>query len=275
MRPVAPDAACRPSQSDQALTDMPRSAGPLDSPTHSSAGRAKPPLRRQLLRLAADASTLGVGACGLAALAWRHQPEALLLLIAAGVLDVVDGALARRAGGATDYGRILDAGSDWLAFGVAPAVIGLQPLGLNILNLEAFSLSAARDVSPLVISGLFGAIATARLIRGLWRPNPPGGYLGLPVPAAAAAYLAAVYLPVGEAGALLTVLALGWLCLSRIRYPGLTQFVAAPTGRVATGGAAVLILGSDSLWVAVGLVAVFYGLSGATQQRLQTTRRRM
>lgn len=48
---------------------------------------------------------------------------AILLIVAAGVLDVLDGAVARLLKAQSEFGAQLDSLSDFLAFGVAPAIL--------------------------------------------------------------------------------------------------------------------------------------------------------
>jgi CDP-diacylglycerol--serine O-phosphatidyltransferase len=128
--------------------------------------------RRLTLRVVADLTTSAVFVCGLLAINANAQPFSFAMyLIAAGLLDIADGALARRAGGPTAHGAVLDIVADWVTFGLAPIVlaISLRPLGVIL------SASLA----------LYGLAALTRLIRaGLDFQQRHAGHLGLPMPAA-------------------------------------------------------------------------------------------
>ncbi|HSO43830.1 MAG TPA: phosphatidylcholine/phosphatidylserine synthase [Rhodospirillales bacterium] len=69
-----------------------------------------------LLALAAGLSALRFGLRG----AWDH---AVLAILAAGVLDGLDGRIARILKGASKFGAELDSLSDFMCFGVAPAFL--------------------------------------------------------------------------------------------------------------------------------------------------------
>jgi CDP-diacylglycerol--serine O-phosphatidyltransferase len=79
-----------------------------------------------LNRLIPNLMTLTAMAAGLAAIqfAWDNQWEkAVLAIMVAGILDALDGATARLLKATSEFGAQLDSLSDFLAFGVAPAVI--------------------------------------------------------------------------------------------------------------------------------------------------------
>src|SRR3954454_7743355 len=80
-----------------------------------------------LWRAAANTATLCVLAAGLATFAVRRDLFLSLALLALSTgLDGVDGLLARRAGGPSAGGALLDLAADLVAFGVAPAAILLS-----------------------------------------------------------------------------------------------------------------------------------------------------
>ena len=79
-----------------------------------------------LNRLIPNMMTLTAMAAGLAAIqfAWdNHWEKAVLAIVVAAILDSLDGATARLLKATSEFGAQLDSLSDFLAFGVAPAVI--------------------------------------------------------------------------------------------------------------------------------------------------------
>src|SRR6218665_791055 len=79
-----------------------------------------------LNRLIPNLMTLTAMAAGLAAIqfAWDNAWEkAVLAIVVAAILDALDGATARLLKATSEFGAQLDSLSDFLAFGVAPAVI--------------------------------------------------------------------------------------------------------------------------------------------------------
>jgi phosphatidylserine synthase len=160
------------------------------------------------LRLAAHLATLGVFACGLLALAAHGDPLWVLAWMAlATALDGLDGWLARRAGGPTLAGALLDLLGDLAAFGLAPAglVLGQHP------------------PDPWLAVALLGFLAAAlfRLVRSVrrFRGQHALGYLGLPMPAAGW-LLASLALRLTRLPALvLAILALSLLAASSRPYP--------------------------------------------------------
>lgn len=79
-----------------------------------------------LNRLIPNLMTLTAMAAGLAAIqfAWDNAWEkAVLAIMVAAILDALDGATARLLKATSEFGAQLDSLSDFLAFGVAPAVI--------------------------------------------------------------------------------------------------------------------------------------------------------
>jgi CDP-diacylglycerol--serine O-phosphatidyltransferase len=114
---------------------------------------------------------------------------AVYLVVLAAALDGVDGRLARLLKGASRFGAELDSLTDFVNFGVAPALI-LYMWGLNALGHVGW------------IAGLIFAIACAlRLARfnvALDDPNKPawaaGFFTGVPAPAGAVGALLPIYL---------------------------------------------------------------------------------
>jgi CDP-diacylglycerol--serine O-phosphatidyltransferase len=112
------------------------------------------------LRAANVVTTVGA-ACGLAAIscAARDLPRAALLLLMGAILgDKLDGAVARRLGQASDFGRELDSLADALNFCIAPALIGwFRHLPTWAMPAAAFySLAGLWRLAHFNISGLAG-----------------------------------------------------------------------------------------------------------------------
>jgi CDP-diacylglycerol--serine O-phosphatidyltransferase len=114
---------------------------------------------------------------------WDFAVAAVLI---AGILDAMDGRLARFLDSATDFGAELDSLSDFISFGVAPAVI-----------VYFFALQQWADVG-WGISVFFSTCMALRLARfnvhRLSPPAPGGTCFFTGVPAPAGAFLA--FLPV-------------------------------------------------------------------------------
>ncbi len=188
-------------------------------------------MRRRIRRgvyLLPSALTLGNLFCGFYALVAVYNDEyhvAALSILAALLFDGLDGAVARMTGATSDLGIELDSLADLVSFGVAPGllayVFALKPFGW-IGGLAAFAFAAC------------GAFRLARFnvqTRGLDKRY----FVGLPIPAAAAAVATGVLfmkeisavvvlgwelLPARAvaAGVLLGMYGLGFLMVSKIRY---------------------------------------------------------
>jgi phosphatidylserine synthase len=145
------------------------------------------------------ALTLGAGLCALAALylTFEHRERwPAWFLVAAGVLDALDGPVARRLGATSRFGNVLDSLSDLLAFGVAPAgtlvLLGLcHPVAAAIYVL-AIELRLARySAAPESGGRWFDGVASpdcAYLALALGMVPGSNFSVGLLVMAAAAVY---------------------------------------------------------------------------------------
>jgi CDP-diacylglycerol--serine O-phosphatidyltransferase len=158
-------------------------------------------------------------------------------IMIAAVFDMLDGRAARMLHASSKFGTVLDSLSDFLCFGVAPAVLmhqwilkrpDLQPIGKPT---EAFVLAA------ILLFALCSALRLARFTAAAEppktdasgnaiKPSPLASkfFVGMPTPAAAAAVLIPVMLKeskiVGEAdiSAIAIVcytIAIAWLMVSR------------------------------------------------------------
>jgi len=155
----------------------------------------------------------------------RLEP-AVLSIIAAGVLDGIDGRLARFLKGTSRFGAELDSLSDFVCFGVAPALI-----------LHGFLLHNLRGVGWVValVFAIASGLRLARFNVMLDDPNRPewkkNFFVGMPAPAGAIAALLPIYLhflglPITSAAApivLIYVLFLAFMMVSTIpTYSGKT-----------------------------------------------------
>lgn len=166
----------------------------------------------------------------------------------AGLLDALDGHCARRAGGPTRLGGLLDLVADWTAFGLAPAAVAWarQPAGpLLMLALIAF-LSAA----------------LARLIRSnfLLGPGRHDGYVGMPMPALGCGLLG-LGIAAPSAGAVIAgALLLAILAVCRRPYPGLAdlwrRFKLALIILVSVAGILMIVNWPMGLLVGAGMYAL-------------------
>ncbi len=112
---------------------------------------------------------------------------AVLVLILAAFLDLLDGALARAMKVESEFGRVFDSLADAVSFGVAPAVVVLKTLYIEPKSLMTFCLTTGAMI--YAISGVL------RLVRyTVARPvvadtaeesAQKSNFTGLPIPASA------------------------------------------------------------------------------------------
>ncbi len=192
-----------------------------DPPFDGSEPQSPPPDRRPVRRgiyLLPTLFTVGNLFCGYASLIRSSEGRtelAGLLILLGGVLDGLDGRIARLTGTHSEFGEEFDSLADIVTFGLAPALLAwqwaLRPLG-RVGWMLAF---------------LFVVCAAMRLARfniGT-APADKRWFAGLPSPAAAGTVATAAYAFGGrlESDALaaalsLVVVALALLMVSRLRY---------------------------------------------------------
>jgi CDP-diacylglycerol---serine O-phosphatidyltransferase len=151
------------------------------------------PVRGIPLRAVAPNTVTALALCsGLTAIRFAIDAKwevAVLMVLIAGVLDGVDGKIARMVRGESRFGAELDSLSDAIAFGVAPALI-----------LYLWSLQALGRFGWMIalVHALFCALRLARFnaqIDAEEQPHKSAGFLtGVPAPAAAVLALLPVYL---------------------------------------------------------------------------------
>lgn len=144
---------------------------------------------RTVLPNAVTALALCSGLTGIRFAILGNWEAAVLMVLAAAVLDGIDGRIARLVRGESRFGAELDSLSDAISFGVAPALI-LYLWSLS--NLGRFGWLVA------LLHALFCALRLARFnaqIDLVEQPHKSAGFLtGVPAPAGAALALTPVYL---------------------------------------------------------------------------------
>ncbi len=114
-----------------------------------------------------------------------------VILMVAGVADLLDGAVARAIKAESEFGVLFDSLSDAVTFGVAPSVLFLKALPLS-LSLGPYSVLAIAAAMLYTVCGIL------RLVRySMKSPKKEEEealakkpFIGLPIPAAAAAVVA-------------------------------------------------------------------------------------
>ncbi len=114
--------------------------------------------------------------------------KAVAAIVIAGVLDGIDGRIARLLKGTSRFGAELDSLSDVIAFGVAPALI-MYLWALQFLPGLGWIVALAHAVTC--------ALRLARFNAGIGAVTPPGGarrgLVGVPAPVAAGLALSPIF----------------------------------------------------------------------------------
>ncbi len=137
-----------------------------------------------------------------------EEKYAALMIIAAGLMDGLDGRIARLLKVSSEFGKELDSLSDLVSFGVAPALLAYI-VSLHNLGMLGY-----------VIAGVFAVCGAIRLAR-FNLMNVKGYFLGLPIPAAGCMISTFVISGLRPHFWLfpMMVAGLAYLMVSRIRYP--------------------------------------------------------
>jgi len=232
---------------------------------------------------------------GDASRAAHHFQTAAIAIGAAVFLDGLDGRIARMTNTVSDFGREMDSLADVITFGIAPAVLAFA-WGVEFVNpsVDRTTLDYLHRAGYFV-SFIFLLCGAARLARFNIQKNPvpknPGHkdrkyFVGLPIPAAAAAVAAVVYAAESEplrswvfSAAWLALLGLlSFLMVSTWRYPSfkdlsLTQ-PRSPLTVVMLGGLIYLIW-NFSQPVLLGMTVCYVGsgilirVGGALRRRFK------
>jgi len=144
-------------------------------------------------RLIPNVLTLAALCSGLTAIRFALQGEfrlAVIAVIVAAIFDALDGRVARRLGVTSRFGAELDSLSDFLCFGVAPALV---------LYLASLKDGGALGWVATLMFPICSALRLARFNTGLLADTPPPAWTGsyfTGVPAPAGALLALIPLVV-------------------------------------------------------------------------------
>lgn len=199
--------------------------------------------------------------------------EAAQCVLLAGVMDALDGRIARLTGTTSEFGAELDSLADVISFGVAPAMLAYS-----------WGLSGAPRAGWLA-AFLFVMCGTLRLARfNVQRQRGDGRFfVGLPIPLAAAPLVTLVMFepgPLTERSEAVLVMALttilGLLMVSTVRYRSFKDVdLRARRSYVSLLGIALLFLlvALHPEWVLL-LGAAGYAISGPCAHLLQVVRRR-
>ena len=214
-----------------------------------------------------------------------HYTAAAVAVVIAGVLDGLDGRVARLTNTQSEFGVQYDSLSDLISFGLAPALLAFN-----------WSLASMRDISPLagklgwLAAFLFVACAALRLAR--FNTQASSGdksyFQGLASPAAAGTLVATIWFfndqnISGESVRWLLwfeTVVLGLLMFSRVRYFSGKSW---PTGdRIPTGFLFLVVLvfvllaiDPPTVMMVVGILYVASGLVMTVLGRQQWKNRRV
>jgi len=228
-----------------------------------------------LRRLAPNILTTVSLCSGLAAIHFSLVPnwdKALAAIAVAAVFDLLDGAVARVLRATSRFGAVLDSLSDFLSFGVAPAMI-----------LHQWMLREA-GLPGLAATMLYVLCAAMRLARFTSARRMPKGsplarfFVGLPTPAAAGAVLVPTLVASSRAfsgvrppefleGTHLTemivvayTILVGWLMVSRVPAFSLKR-IRVRRGLVPLlliGVALLVVAAAKDTWLTAAVLAVAY-----------------
>lgn len=170
---------------------------------------------------------------------WTALTFAAACIFLGMVFDGLDGRIARMTGSTSDLGEQLDSMADMVTFGVAPAFLAIQLVGVGTPFLsEKDSSDDFLSRVALIIAGIFVACAALRLARFNIEVNQPAeadhsSFKGLPSPGAAGTVASVILLhqhflaqpvPSGlatiltEIGMVLLMLLVAFAMVSRLRY---------------------------------------------------------
>lgn len=120
----------------------------------------------------------------------ERYETAVLMILAAAILDVLDGAVARALKAQSDFGAELDSLSDFLAFGIAPSVL-LYQWALDDAGKFGWIATIVLPVAAALRLARFNVAAKMPEDKPLWQKR---FFTGVPSPAGAGLALLPVYI---------------------------------------------------------------------------------
>ncbi len=169
-------------------------------------------------------------------LTYEFMRQMTVILIIAGVADLLDGAVARAIKAESEFGVLFDSLSDAVTFGVAPSVLFLKSLPLA-LSTGVFSLFALAAAMVYTVCGILRLVRfnVKDKLSTVVDPTLKKTFIGVPIPSAAAAAVAPnllIHSPLfqswvpfsEEAGVLfvsISMIIIANLMVSRFRFPSL------------------------------------------------------
>lgn len=120
----------------------------------------------------------------------ERYETAVLMILAAAILDVLDGAVARALKAQSDFGAELDSLSDFLAFGIAPSVL-LYQWALDDAGKFGWIATIVLPVAAALRLARFNVAAKIPEDKPLWQKR---FFTGVPSPAGAGLALLPVYI---------------------------------------------------------------------------------
>jgi CDP-diacylglycerol--serine O-phosphatidyltransferase len=155
-----------------------------NDPSHIRLRLRRPRLQRSTMnQLIPNVLTVAALCAGLTAIRFgliERWDLAIFAIVVAGVFDGLDGRMARLLSGGTKFGAELDSLSDFVAFGVAPAIM------LYLWTMHGFG---GIGWAIVLLYAVCCALRLARFNTALGDPNPPPWaryyFTGVPAPAGA------------------------------------------------------------------------------------------
>ena len=213
------------------------------------------------------------------ALIERYWERALIGILLSAVFDTLDGRAARLLRVTSKFGAVLDSLSDFVSFGVAPAIILHQMVLDELINAPGLDPKArflrAAGLAPVIVFALCSGMRLARFTPAASAPKPAGPpsnyFVGMPTPAAAGAVLVPAMMILSDTldyrlpawAVCLYTLLIGFLMISRIPMFALKRLRVS---RVWVAPLLVLVgfvvvLAISDLWLTLAGIALAYLLS--------------
>ena len=221
---------------------------------------------------------------------WNALSFGAVFIFLGMLFDGLDGRVARLTRQTSDMGEQLDSMADMVTFGVAPAVLVVQLIGVGT-PFVTDALNTVSDRVALVVAVIFVACAALRLARfnvekKARQDSDPRYFKGLPTPGAAGAIASLVMLSeldVGFGGevnipegpfqwaVLAVMLAVAFAMVSRLPYIHATNRYVRGRARFSHIARIVVIVPLLAIWPTpvIALVFTAYALSAPTVRLLR------